>query len=52
MSNQEAELDQVSLGLEPKLKTRLEDFSAENGVSQAGAVRMALNQFLPEGTNP
>jgi len=45
MTEDENLVMKVSTGL----KSRLENYSERNEISQAGAVRMILNQNLPEG---
>lgn len=40
--------ENLSFTASEELKTRLKRFSNENEISQSGAIRMILNQNLPE----
>jgi len=40
--------ENLVINVSPDLKKRLENFSNSNEISQSGAVRMLLNQNLPQ----
>lgn len=40
--------EKIVIGVSEDLKTRVQKFSNSNEISQSGAVRMILNQNLPE----
>lgn len=48
-TNQSSTNENLSFQAPKKLKNRLECYAEDNGISQSGAVRMILNQNLPEG---
>ena len=41
--------ENLVLNVSSDLKSRIKNYSQSNEISQAGAVRMILNQNLPEG---